>query len=123
MEKEIKIKKFDIIGIVSSGLCLVHCLITPLLLTTQSLLLKFSENWEYLDYVFVIMSFVAVYFAANHTHSKSIAILLWIFFTLFLFSMIFQHDFDWLIYIAYGSSMALAITHIINIRHCSKKCR
>lgn len=54
----------DTIGMLASGLCLVHCLLTPLFFVahTGSLLLKDTHPlwWNSLDVIFLGFSFIAI---------------------------------------------------------------
>lgn len=115
MEKQIKVKKYDLLGIGSSILCLIHCFITPAFLASQSVLISWGNEWEYMDYLFVFLSLVAVYYASHHAHFSLIGIMLWVFYIMFLASMIFHHEYPALKYLAYASSIVLAVTHIVNI--------
>ena len=108
----------DQAGIASAVLCTVHCLVVPALF-----LLRFSltDNaayhlpswWEKLDFVFLIVSFLAVYHSAGHTKTKEVKISLWLFWATLAVAILFQAHLHWLAYIA---SAGLIATHFINIR-------
>jgi hypothetical protein len=69
--------------------------------------------WELLDYVFLVVSFLAVYHSAGHTGSRYIKLSLWIFWLFLAASVILGSNMHWLAYIA---SAGLVATHFLNIR-------
>ncbi|MES2702224.1 MAG: MerC domain-containing protein [Bacteroidota bacterium] len=105
----------DKLGIASAVICTVHCLVVPALF-----LLKFSSMggslpgwWDKLDFVFLIVSFGAVFHASSHSAGKAIKYLLWIFWSFLAIAIFFEHTLHWMAYIA---STGLIATHISNIR-------
>lgn len=118
---------YDYLGIVSSGVCLVHCLATPILMLIQAyyktgLNVSDQEELRYLDYVFVSVCFLAVYFTTKEEVSRKINTVFWLFFLFFALSILFEDDFQYLNFVGYFSSFGLIITHLINIKKC-KKCQ
>jgi hypothetical protein len=117
---------YDYLGIMGSGLCLVHCLATPILLITQPYFQ--GEKWgitpenQYWDYLFLLVCFVAVFTTTKHLESSKIVMSFWTFFLFFSIAILFEDDFKYLNYLGYGSSIGLIITHLINIKHC-KRCQ
>lgn len=62
----------DVFGIISSSLCIVHCLFTPLLFVVQSNTVSndgtvISFWWNTMDYFFIVIAFFAVYRLAKIT--------------------------------------------------------
>jgi|TARA_B110000259_G_scaffold154210_1_gene174772 hypothetical protein len=59
-----KIFKSDIIGASSSGFCIIHCAVTPILflanLSTASCCNTIPAWWQLLNYLFLTVSFIAV---------------------------------------------------------------
>jgi len=109
----------DWLGILSSGLCLVHCLLLPGMLFLQ---LGFTApgigHWHYFDYAFLIFSFIACYFTSRRCTSKYIVALLWSFFGLLALSILL-HDFsDIFEYTIYLASSGLIVCHSLNIWYC-----
>jgi hypothetical protein len=92
-----KISKADFIGIVSSSLCLVHCIATPLLIAFGA---GFITNPVF-KYLFLIISFVSIFKATGNNKNTKIASLLWVSFWGFLFSSLFQEKYEWLHYSGY----------------------
>ncbi|MEY3416892.1 MAG: hypothetical protein RL711_897 [Bacteroidota bacterium] len=111
-----KINKADLIGILSSSICLVHCVATPLLIAFGA---GFITN-PFFKYLFLIISFVSIFKATENITSKKISLLLWISFWGFLFSTLFQEEYEWLHYSGYLFAILIIIGHILNIKHCSE---
>lgn len=109
-----KINKADLIGILSSSICLVHCVATPLLIAFGA---GFITN-PFFKYLFLILSFVSIFKATENITSKKISLLLWISFWGFLFSTLFQEEYEWLHYSGYLFAILIIIGHILNIKHC-----
>ena len=70
----LSLKKADLIGVISSGLCLLHCLATPLLFALQTQIINYDSNkpswWSGLDIIFIILSALAIYKTTHTTTSK-----------------------------------------------------
>ena len=62
----------DNLGATFSTLCVIHCFATPFLFITQSYMLVVPGWWQALNYIFLALSFFAVY----KTSQNSSAILL-----------------------------------------------
>ena len=75
------VKKSDVFGAMSSSLCLIHCLATPFLLVVPFW-------WSNLNYIFIIVSLIAVYISAKNTSKKIMKVLLWIGFMLLSFCIL-----------------------------------
>ncbi len=112
-----KSHKADIIGIVSSSICLVHCIATPLLIAVGS---GFFTNPVF-NYLFLIISFVSIFKATGKGIQPKMGLLLWGSFSGFLFSTLFHEEYHWLHYTGYFFGMLIITGHVLNIRNC-KKC-
>ncbi len=110
--------KPDWAGIISASLCVVHCLLTPLLL----LLAASFSWWSGLSYFFLSISFYAAFETSRAQTSRSILVLIWGGFVLLTLSIILEDAFPVLHKFSYPASLLLVIGHILNLRHC-KKCR
>lgn len=86
------INKSDTIGILSSTLCLVHCIATPFLFAFQAHALKCCEAkplwWSSLDIIFLIVSALAIYKSSMSVSKKWIVIVLSISWFLLVFIII-----------------------------------
>ncbi|EAY31499.1 MerC domain-containing protein [Microscilla marina] len=116
-------KKADTLGIISSFLCLIHCISLPILVSIQPVVGKFiDEELHFLEYVFVGLSLIAVYFATRSSHvTLRMKWAFYIIFVLFTLGIFLEDAFVWLTYLAYAGSVGLIVMHIINIRH-SMRC-
>ncbi len=117
-------KKSDVLGAAASGLCLIHCLATPLLFIAQSCSMTCCEAspswWSSLDYVFLIISFFAI-LRSNQTTSKVvIGRALWVSWGVLAF-IILNERFDFIPlpeYAIYIPALALIILHLYNQKYC-----
>ena len=62
-------RKSDLLGAMASGLCLVHCLATPLLFVAQAGAHHADSPgwWKTIDIALLVVSLAAVYWAAKKT--------------------------------------------------------
>ncbi|MEZ0484882.1 MerC domain-containing protein [Fibrella aquatica] len=111
--------KADYIGITGSVLCIIHCLITPILVMTSTLLNHDSLRIGFLslDYLFIAINIVAVWSATRHT-SRPIRLALWSLLTLFATGLLLEDLDPRFEYMAYAASLGLVISHLANIRYC-----
>lgn len=111
-------RKADYVGITGSVLCAIHCLITPVLLMTSSALKHDALRFGYLslDYVFIAVNIVAVYFATRHYGSPVIKRFLWGFLALFTVAILLEDVSETFEFVGYMASAGLIITHFFNIR-------
>ncbi len=114
-------RRADYISITGSVLCIIHCLITPVLVMTSTLLNHDSLRIGFLslDYVFIGINIVAVWSASRHT-SAIIRMALWSCLALFATGLLLEDIHPAFEYLAYAASAGLVITHIANIRYCQK---
>jgi hypothetical protein len=118
MKTDILSRKADYIGITGSVLCIIHCLITPVLLMSSALIKHDELRFGYLslDYLFIIVNIVAVYFATRHHASPAIKRSLWGFLLVFAVAIVLEDANEAFEYLGYVASAGLVITHMINIR-------
>ena len=97
---------------------MIHCLITPVLLMTSALLADDALRIGYLslDYVFIGVNIVAVYFATRHAASPAIKRSLWGFLSLFTIAILLEDVSDAFEYLGYAASLGLVVTHFFNLR-------
>lgn len=122
-------KKPDELGMLSSVLCIIHCLATPVLLTllpVSTAAQSGEQNWwGWLDILFLILSGVAVIFAIQRSPKtwlrvSMIASLLTLCF--FIINERFgsiEFPFD----VVYLPAFALIILHLLNRRYCRHSTR
>ncbi len=119
MKAKLLRSRADYIGITGSLLCLIHCLITPVLLLKATLVRHNSLRISYLslDYIFIGVNIVAVYFATRQNTTQLIRICLWSFLCLFTTSILLEEVGPVFEYGAYVASLGLVMTHVANLRY------
>ena len=72
----------DVIGAVTSSLCLLHCICTPFLFIAQTHAIDHVGSvpfwWKILDFVFLVITFFAVYWSYKSTSKYWMKTALWI---------------------------------------------
>lgn len=117
----------DLIGSVSSFLCLIHCLLTPFLFVAQTCSVANCSDaplaWQLIDYLFIGISYLAVKQSIKNSSTKWVKKGLWFSWVL-TFIFIINHTFGWLpipkilVYIPAG---ALIVLHLYNLKYCQCK--
>ena len=103
----------DFVGIISSSICAVHCIATPMLIAIGANFL--SSSW--LKFVFVIIAFLAIYRATIHSPFLKISLMLWVSFWIFLFSLFLEKTYPMLEYSGLIASAGIVTGHVMNIRY------
>jgi hypothetical protein len=111
-------RKADYMGITGSVLCIIHCLITPLLLISSTLLTDRTLRIGFLslDYVFIVINVIAVYFATRRGIQQFIKAGLWGFLGLFAGSLLLEEVHEVFEYLAFAASAGLIWMHVLNLR-------
>lgn len=112
MSLKYKTKYFDFLGVSAALLCLVHCLVFPLLIFIP---LGISHN-PYIDLLFLSLGIWSVYKTGKASRSASVKYLLWTGILLISISIgmdIFLHQHSPLMY---AGAMALVAGHLINLK-------
>ena len=118
------LQKSDTIGALSSGLCMIHCLATPLFFVaaacSKSCCSSAPSWWLWIDYIFIVISFVAVLFSTKNTKNNFVKFGLWLsWFGLFIFIINIVYGFvDVSDNIKFIPAFALIGFHLYNIRFC-----
>lgn len=120
-------QKSDTLGAFASGLCLVHCLITPVLFIVQTCTNVCCANgdvvpswWTALDYIFLGVSLLAIFWSVKTTSKNWIKYALWISWGL-LFFVIMNERFALMTinkYLGYVPALLLVSLHLYNRRYC-----
>ncbi|WP_147679188.1 MerC domain-containing protein [Algibacter pacificus] len=117
-------QKSDSIGALASTLCLIHCVATPFIFIAQSCSIADCNNvpswWGGIDYVFLIISFFAVYRSAQTTSKNWIKYSLWVSY-LVLFTVIINEKSAWFHInenVIYIPAIALITLHLYNRKYC-----
>ena len=123
----VSLRKPDAIGAIVSTLCVVHCLLTPLLFVAQSYTATHSHEapfwWKNLDYLFILISVIAVYESTKKSTNKLIKAGLWMSWII-LFLLILNEKLVWIEFdeiITYAVALTLSMLHIYNLNYCQCK--
>ena len=124
---KIALYKPDTFGIFASALCVVHCLATPLLFIAHSCTMHSHESaplwWRMADYLFLVISFIAVYQSTKTTSKAIMKPVLWI--SWFgLFFVILNERLGLIVipeYMIYVTAITLAGFHLYNLKFCQCK--
>lgn len=122
---ELAKSKSDFVGVAASGLCIIHCVVTPFLFIAQSCAVKKCCDmaptwWSYLDYLFITITFFAVFWSAKKTTKPWMRFALyinWLILTLLVLNEkfnIFHLSEIW----KYTSSFSLIAFHFYNVKYC-----
>ena len=124
----ISIRKYDSLGALASGLCMIHCIATPFLFIASACTVSCCSAtplwWQWIDYAFLGISLFAVINASKSSANKFIKYGLWISWAgLFLFLL--NAKFLWFslsINLKYIPALSLVSLHIYNLRfgRCKK---
>ena len=119
--------KTDKIGIITSSLCMVHCLTTPFLFIARSCSSYCCESspnwWSSLDFIFLIVSFFAIYQSSKNSSKLWVSHAMWtswIFLLLVLANEKLQlcNLFE---YSTYIPAMMLVVLHMYSLKYCQCK--
>jgi len=116
--------KSDFIGAAASTLCMLHCLMTPFIFAVQVSTLSCSEIgpvwWKSIDYIFLVITFFAIYYTTKSTSLKWMPIALYICWFVLAFLIINESlQFLGLPHVlVYVPAVGLTFLHLYNRRYC-----
>lgn len=118
------IRNSDYIGASTSGLCMLHCFVTPLIFLSQSAAINISLEitflWYSLNYMFLLISFIAIYYSVKNSSNFLVKVLLYLFWLL-LSALIINEGLSIFpvpeLY-TYISAFSLSSFHIYNLKYC-----
>ena len=124
MKLNLSLQKSDAVGVVSSGLCMIHCLATPVFFIAATCSTSCCNAaplwWQWIDYAFLIISFFAIVHSVKSTNSNIVKYGLWVSWAgLFLF--ILNINFQWFNVsenIKFIFAFSLIGFHLYNIKYC-----
>lgn len=116
----IYIKHPDNLGATFSSLCALHCYVTPLIFITQSHISIVPGWWQSLNYLFLSLSFFAIYRSVQNSSNFFVKILLFTFWGLLAFLLITEEFeiFHLPEFLTYAAGITLAFLHIYNKKYC-----
>ncbi|WP_172826924.1 MerC domain-containing protein [Flammeovirga sp. SJP92] len=128
------VKYADQIGFTGSLFCLIHCILTSGIIVISSAVSHSGEHhhdhahtldvWGVLDITMILISGVAVFFATKKTKSDLLRNGMWLFYTVYAFSMMVKYvgyEPLWLAIVSYGASIGLIVSHLINLKQTHTK--
>lgn len=117
-------QKADHIGAFSSALCLIHCVATPFIFVAQSSAFTLAKEapswWKFIDYIFLIISFLAIYNTVQNTSKYWIKPALYMSWFL-LFVVIINEKISWFALpesAIYLPAVLLIGLHLYNRKYC-----
>lgn len=112
--------KADYIGILGSILCIIHCLLVPVITIGSSLehMHTHQAGLLSLDLLFVVVNGIAVYFATKDHKSLPLRLLLWSALALFSVSILLESRLPVFTWLGYAGSALLIIGHFVNLYQC-----
>lgn len=108
--------KADTIGILSSVLCVIHCLLLPVFIFGGLLNEEWGTHGHWVDYVFILLAIGAVFFASCQSGSYALKVLMWITVSWFSISILLHHVFEVALYSSMAASVVLVVLHSINFK-------
>lgn len=116
----------DYLGAFSSGLCLIHCLATPFLFAAQSCSTKASccssapLSWSMIDFIFIGISFLAIFWTVKTTSKNWMKYALWMTWVISFIVIVNEKLvlFTMPTHSIYYSGLALIGLHLYNRRYC-----
>lgn len=109
--------KADTIGILSSVLCLIHCLLLPLFIFGGLLNEEWAAHAPWVDYLFIVLAIGAVFFASRQTNRYVLRLSMWITVGWFAVSILLHDKFDAALFSSMIASVVLVVLHSINFRN------
>jgi|LakMenE01Jun11ns_1017448.scaffolds.fasta_scaffold9942744_2 hypothetical protein len=102
----------DHLGMLNSGLCLVHCLAMPLFISLGATFVVHPA----LEGVFVVWAAWALRSALAGRPLGAFEVILWSTWAVFGLSMLAEHEFEWAGYVGMLASLGLIVGHVLNLR-------
>ena len=114
----------DCIGIIASTLCAIHCIATPFLFIAKACSTTCCAEaplwWVMIDYVFLIISFTAIYYTNKNSSVRWLKYFLWISWFLLLITIL-NHSIGF-IYLhekfIYIPAFSIILLHLYNLKFC-----
>tara|TARA_B100000674_G_C37065802_1_gene569349 strand:- start:6 stop:419 length:414 start_codon:yes stop_codon:yes gene_type:complete len=115
---------FDSIGIIASTLCAIHCIATPFIFIAKACTSICCANaptwWVMIDYIFLFISFLAIFFISKNLTVEWLKISFWLSWIVLLFTIL-NHSFD-ILYLPqnfiYIPSFLIIVLHFYNLKFC-----
>ena len=121
----LSIKYSDKVGVASNILCMLHCFATPFIFLSQTQTAHISHDvpfaWQIINYFFITVSAIAVYYSAKNSTNNIVKFLMVVFWLILSFLIISEgleilHLPEILTYL---SASFLSLLHIYNRNYCT----
>ena len=121
----LSIKYSDKVGAASNILCMLHCFATPFIFLSQTQTAHIGHDvpfaWQIINYFFITISGIAVYYSAKNTTNNFVKVFMVLFWLIISFLIISEglellHLPEILTYI---SASYLSLLHIYNLKYCT----
>ena len=121
----LSIKYSDKVGVASNILCMLHCFATPFIFLSQTQTAHISHDvpfaWQIINYFFITVSAIAVYYSAKNSTNNIVKFLMVVFWLILSFLIISEgleilHLPEILTYL---SASFLSLLHIYNLKYCT----
>lgn len=116
--------QLDKIGMLAGALCMVHCILTPFLFIAKACSSVCCADaplwWQLVDYAFLIISLIAIYFISKKSKISWVKVTFWISWFLLLLTLL-NHTFMIVSvpkYLMYIPASAIIILHFYNLKFC-----
>lgn len=115
----------DKLGIIASALCLVHCMATPVLFLAKACSTTCCADapiwWQFIDYMFIVISFIAIYFATQNSSKSWLQMALWGSWAVLLVTILSETVNLNLLpaHFVYFPALSIVVLHFYNQRYCS----
>ncbi len=118
---------YDSIGIMASTLCTIHCVVTPFIFIAKACTATCCSDapawWLMIDYLFLVISFLAIFFISKNLTKKWLLTAFWTSWFVLLFT-IANHSIEIInlpSYFIYLPSISIVVLHFYNLQFC--KCQ
>lgn len=108
--------KSDVMGMISSGLCLIHCLAGPVLVLLGYGFIE-PDGWHIWDILFLAVSGWAVWNVTKGHSTKWIKWGLWVSISVLSLSIFFSHEIFLFSILSWLAAISLVIFHYFNLKH------
>ncbi len=105
----------DYLGLISSALCLIHCLALPFIVVFFGEALHSIEHLEFLDWIFAIISLYAAYDSIKRTNSNYLKLSFVLGWILFIIGIVMHED-PIFSYTLHLGSIVLISSHLVNYK-------
>ncbi|MFP4095120.1 MAG: MerC domain-containing protein [Cyclobacteriaceae bacterium] len=108
--------KADAFGILSSVLCILHCLLLPLMVLGGLVAEEWVAHSQWMDFLFIAFALAAVYFTTRQMPAGLLRSAMWVSVIWFGISVSLHHFTHLALYSSMLASFSLVVLHSINFR-------